>query len=52
MSKVSGVVNTMKKYGENINNEAVVSKVMRILTKGFDHVVVVIEETKELILMN
>ena len=48
MSSVSGIVNHMKKYGENVSNETVVSKVLRSLTKGFDHVVAAIEESKDL----
>ncbi|KAH0661898.1 hypothetical protein KY284_026829 [Solanum tuberosum] len=48
MSRVSGIVNHMKTYGENVNNETVVSKVLRSLTKGFDHVVAAIEESKDL----
>ena len=34
LSRVSGIVNHMKTYGENVNNETVVSKVLRSLTKG------------------
>ncbi|KAH0693896.1 hypothetical protein KY285_020993 [Solanum tuberosum] len=48
MSTVSGIVNHMKIYGENVNNETVVSKVLRSLTKGFDHVVAAIEKSKDL----
>ncbi|XP_047256241.1 uncharacterized protein LOC124888999 [Capsicum annuum] len=48
MSRVSGVVNHMKTYGENVNNETVMSKVLRSLTKIFDHVVAAIEESKDL----
>ncbi|KAH0636333.1 hypothetical protein KY290_036765 [Solanum tuberosum] len=46
--KVSGIVNHMKTYGENVSNEMVVSKSLRSLTKGFDHVVAAIEESKDL----
>jgi len=38
----------MKTYGENISNETIVSKVLRSLTKDYDHVVAVIEESKDL----
>ncbi|XP_016475355.1 uncharacterized protein LOC107797034 [Nicotiana tabacum] len=48
MSRVSGIVNHMKTYGESINNEIVVSEVLRSLTKSFDHVVAAIEEFKDL----
>lgn len=47
MSKVSGVVNHIGTYDENINNEIVVSKVLRSLTKGSDNVAT-IEESKDL----
>ncbi|XP_010277694.1 PREDICTED: uncharacterized protein LOC104612075 [Nelumbo nucifera] len=48
LSKVSGIVNHMKSYGENVSNETVVSKVLRSLTSKFDHVVAAIEESKDL----
>ena len=38
----------MRIYGENVNNETVMSKVLRSLTKGFHHVVAEIEESKDL----
>ncbi|KAL4364030.1 hypothetical protein GQ457_04G017220 [Hibiscus cannabinus] len=48
LSRVFGIVNLMKSYGEILSNEIVVSKVLRSLISKFDHVVVVIEETKDL----
>lgn len=48
MFRVSGIFNHMKTQGENVSNETVVSKVLRSLPKGFDHVVVAIEESKYL----
>lgn len=47
LSKVSGVVNQMKSYGEEISNQIVVSKVLRSLTSNFNHVVAAIEESKD-----
>jgi len=44
-SRVSGVVSQMKTYGENLSNETTVSKLLRSLTKDFDHVVTAIEES-------
>jgi len=48
LSRVSGIVSHMKTYGENVSNETIVSKVLRSLTKDFDHVVPAIEESKDL----
>jgi len=48
LSRVFGVVSQMKIYGENISNETIVSKVLRSLTKDFDHVVAAIEESNDL----
>ena len=46
--RVSGVVSQTKPYRENLSNETIVSKVLRSLTKDFDHVVAAIEESKDL----
>lgn len=48
LSRVCGVVSQMKSYGEDLSNETIMSKVLRSLTKDFDHVVAVIEELKDL----
>lgn len=48
LSRVSGLVSHMKTYGENVSEETIVSKVLRSLTKEFNHVVVAIEESKDL----
>uniref|UniRef100_A0A803MXR3 Retrovirus-related Pol polyprotein from transposon TNT 1-94-like beta-barrel domain-containing protein n=1 Tax=Chenopodium quinoa TaxID=63459 RepID=A0A803MXR3_CHEQI len=48
LSKVSGIVNQMKSYGELLSNERVVSKVLRSLDPEFNGVVIAIEESKDL----
>ncbi|KAK4370361.1 hypothetical protein RND71_009836 [Anisodus tanguticus] len=48
MSRVFSIVKLMKSYGENISDEIVVAKVLRFLTNKFEHVVVAIEESKNL----
>jgi len=48
LSRVSEIVSHMKTYGEILGNETVVIKVLRTLTKDFDHVVAAIEESKNL----
>ncbi|GKC21964.1 retrovirus-related pol polyprotein from transposon TNT 1-94 [Tanacetum coccineum] len=48
LSRVSGIVNQMKSYGENVTDEVTVSKVLRSLSSNFDHVVAAIEESKDL----
>lgn len=41
------IVNIMKSYGENISHIIFVAKVLRFLTKKFEHVVADIEESKD-----
>ncbi|XP_019429847.1 PREDICTED: uncharacterized protein LOC109337347, partial [Lupinus angustifolius] len=41
-------MNAMKAYGEKITNQSVSEKILRTLTPNFDHIVVVIEESKNL----
>ncbi|KAK3027213.1 hypothetical protein RJ639_040802 [Escallonia herrerae] len=48
LSRVSGIVSQMKSYGEKLEDEIVVAKVLRSLTTKFDHVVAAIEESKDL----
>ena len=43
---VSGIVNHMRSYGENISNETVVCEVLRSLTSKFEHIFADIEESK------
>lgn len=47
LTRVSGIVNHMKSDGENLSTETIMSKVLRSLTKRFDHVVAAIEESKD-----
>ena len=48
LSRVASVVNQMRSYGEIISNTTVVSKVLRILTRNYNHMVAAIEESKDL----
>lgn len=46
--RASGIVSQMKSYDDIVTDESVVSKLLRILTLKFDHVVATIEESKDL----
>ena len=46
--KVQTVVNSMKGYGEKIIVQLVVEKVLRTMPPKFNHIVVAIEESKNL----
>ncbi len=48
LARVSATVGQMRSYGETMNDEVVVAKVLRSLTPKFDHVVAAIEESKDL----
>lgn len=48
LSRVPRSVSQMRTYGENVGNETIVSKMLRSLTKNFDYIVGVIEESKDL----
>ncbi|XP_010695484.2 uncharacterized protein LOC104908106 [Beta vulgaris subsp. vulgaris] len=48
LSKVSSIVNQMRSFGENISDSTVVRKVLRSLTKNYNHVVAAIEESKNM----
>ena len=48
ITKVQTVVNSMKGYGEKIIVQSVVEKVLRTMPPKFDHIVVAIEESKNL----
>ncbi|VFQ60243.1 unnamed protein product [Cuscuta campestris] len=46
LSRVTGIVQKMRSYGEDVNDSQVVSKVLRSMTKRFDHVVTTTEESQ------
>ncbi|KAH0748368.1 hypothetical protein KY290_027600 [Solanum tuberosum] len=46
--RVSSIVNLMKSYRKNISDEIVMAKMLRSLTKKFEHAVAAIEESKDL----
>ncbi|XP_014624196.1 uncharacterized protein [Glycine max] len=48
ITKVQTAVNSMKGYGEKIIVQSVVEKVLRTMPPKFDHIVVAIEESKNL----
>ncbi|KAG0491724.1 hypothetical protein HPP92_005122 [Vanilla planifolia] len=48
LSRTSGIVTQIRAYGEKITEQTVVAKILRCLTPKFDHVVVAIEESKDL----
>ncbi|KAL9241306.1 hypothetical protein vseg_015437 [Gypsophila vaccaria] len=47
LSRVSGVVQQMRTYGEKMTDEQVVKKVLRSLTNKFDYIVTAIEESND-----
>lgn len=51
-SKVTEVVNQMKIYGEDVQEEKVVSKILNTLIEKFDNAINVIESTKDLSKLN
>eukprot|EP00252_Welwitschia_mirabilis_P024163 TRINITY_DN705_c0_g1_i1.p1 TRINITY_DN705_c0_g1~~TRINITY_DN705_c0_g1_i1.p1 ORF type:complete len:205 (+),score=47.53 TRINITY_DN705_c0_g1_i1:749-1363(+) len=52
LAKVSSLVTQMHAYGEKIADETVVAKVLRSLASKFDHVVVAIKESKDLLTLS
>lgn len=51
-TRVLSVVNQMKRNGEGVEDVRVIEKILRSLDRRFDHVVVAIEETKNLEMMS
>ena len=51
-SRLLGVVNEMKRYGETISDEQVVEKILRSLDEKLNFIVVAIEESKDLSTMS
>ncbi|CAL8138460.1 unnamed protein product [Prunus armeniaca] len=47
-TKVSGIVNQIRSYGDTIPNKKIVEKTLRSLPPKLDHVVAAIEESKDL----
>ena len=47
-SRIAGIVNKIRSYGDEIKDKKIVEKVLRSLPPKFDHVVAAIEESKDL----
>ncbi|XP_019429256.1 PREDICTED: uncharacterized protein LOC109336886 [Lupinus angustifolius] len=48
LTKIMSLTNQMKACGEEIRDQSVIEKVLRTLTPKYDHIVVAIEESKDL----
>jgi hypothetical protein len=51
-TRLQTLVNTMKNLGEQISDQMIIEKVLRTLNPQFDHIVVAIEESKDLSTMS
>jgi len=51
-TKVSGIVNQIRSYGDTIPDKKIVEKTLRSLPSKFDHVVAAIDESKDLALLS
>ncbi|XP_019460169.1 PREDICTED: uncharacterized protein LOC109359930 [Lupinus angustifolius] len=47
-TRIRGLINQMRSCGEQISEQGIVEKILRTLSTKFDHVVVAIEESKDL----
>ena len=47
--KISVIINKIRRYGDNINDQKIVEKILRSLSIKIEHVIVAIEEAKRLI---
>ncbi|RDX95471.1 hypothetical protein CR513_22010, partial [Mucuna pruriens] len=47
-TRIQVLVNSMKACGKKVSDQQIVDKILRTLTPQFDHIVVVIEESKDL----
>lgn len=48
ISRMMAVVYQMRAFNDNISNQKVIKKVLRIISPHFDHIVIAIEESKDL----
>ncbi|XP_019418528.1 PREDICTED: uncharacterized protein LOC109329307 [Lupinus angustifolius] len=47
-TKIHSLINQMKSCGEEVKDQAVIEKILRTLTPKYDHIVVAVEESKDL----
>jgi len=47
-STIQTIINQMKLCGETLSNKVIMEKILRTLPSKFDHLVIKIEETKDL----
>lgn len=48
LTRVMGIVNEIRSYGEDLKDKKIVEKILKSLPAKFDGVVVAIEESKDL----
>ena len=47
VDRVSNIVNQIRSNGDTIKDVKIIRKILRTLTKNFDHIVIVIEESNK-----